>query len=169
MSWLSLGAVWELGPGLGPSGRGISPFLAIPLPHVPPGTPVWEVRQEALWDSWPDAMALHVGPKSCEGKGQPEPSAASQMQSRSLVLGHARPCLCVGVGAALSCLLLAGGLLPLCKSPLAGWQLVPARAVASGPCAQAETRSTQNVHSGDQFCPLGTLTCLSLNLRGTDC
>lgn len=79
------------------------------------------------------------------------------------------PCLCVGVGAALSCLLLAGGFLPLSKLPLAGWKLVPAHAVASGPYAQAETWSTQKVHSGGQFCPLGTLTCLSLNFRGTDC
>lgn len=130
---------------------------------------MWEVRREALWDSWPDSMALHVGPKSCEGKGRPESSAASQMQSRRLVLGHACPCLCVGVGAALSCLLLAGGFLPLSKLPLAGWKLVPAHVVASGPYAQAETWSTQNVHSGGQFCPLGTLTCLSLNFRGTDC
>ena len=84
---------------MGPTGRGTSPFLTIPRPHVPPGTPVWEVRREALWDSWPDSMALHVGPKSCEGKGRPESSAASQMQSRRLVLGHACPCLCVGVGA----------------------------------------------------------------------
>lgn len=52
---------------------------------------MWEVRQEALWDSWPDSMALHVGPKSCEGKGQPESWAAPQMQSRRLVLGRACP------------------------------------------------------------------------------